>query len=126
MILSGLWSIKNVRGMRRIRVAPTESTRTTVGEGGPRSTSAKDRQLLFMLIVDIAIYAVFSFILAIYYIYLQITQNYVKSSDQLQLENDIRNICLFSITIPCCVNFYANLLVSKTFRNEVKKIVLWR
>ena len=123
MISCGLWSIKNIRSStRRIRAVPNSSAdATTVGNNLPL-TSSKDRQMAFMLLMDATIYALFSFVFAIFLLYEQITQNYIKSADQIQLENSIRNLCLFCIGIPFCINCYTNLIVSKTFRNEIKKV----
>lgn len=118
MMICGLYSISNIRNIHHIR--------GTIMEGNLNSTTSKDRQLIFMLIMDIISYALFSFVLAIFLIYQQITQNYIKSFDQIQIENNIRRICLFSMAISCCSSFYANLIVSKTFRNEVKKFFLRR
>jgi len=126
MIIFGLCSINNIRDVRRVRAALNEPVRVTTVPIGSHSPSSKDRQFVSMLIMDIIIYALFSFVLAIYFMYQQITQNYVKSSDRIQVENNVRNLCFFSINIPCCTSFYANLIVSKTFRNDVKKVFLWR
>jgi hypothetical protein len=102
-----LWSIKNIRSTRCGRVAPDLSLSGTIVENSPLSRSSKDRQLILMLLMDILMYQ-------------QITQNQLKSSDRLQIETIIRNTCLFSAGIPFCLACYTNLLVSKTFRNEVK------
>jgi hypothetical protein len=126
MIICGLWSIGNIRGTHRVRAAPNESVNAPNIEGSWHSTSSKDRQLVLMLITDVSIYALFSFVYASFLIYQQITQNNVKSPNRIEIESIVRNICLFIICIPFCVSCYANLLVSKTFRNEVKKVLLWR
>jgi hypothetical protein len=122
MIIFGLWTIYNVHNIQHIRAAPTASVcRTTMGNT-PRSKFSKDRQLIIMLVVDVIIYALFSFAIAVFIMYQQITQNIAKSFDQVQIESAIRNLCLFSMGIPICISCYANLIVSKTFRNEVKKL----
>jgi hypothetical protein len=126
MIICGLYSINNIRDVRRVRVTRNEPVGVSTVAIDSQTLSSKDRQLVFMLIMDIIIYALFSFVLAIYFMYQQITQNYVKSSDRIQVENNVRNLCFFSINIPCCTSFYVNLIVSKTFRNEVKKVFSWR
>ncbi|CAF1571833.1 unnamed protein product [Didymodactylos carnosus] len=125
MITCGLCSLNNIRKIRRIGAITNESTRTAQNNN-LQSTSSKERQFVFMLILDIITYTLFTFVLAIFLIYEQITQNDVKSFDQTQIENIIRNLCLFSITIPSCLSCYGNLLISKTFRNEVKKVLLCR
>ena len=122
MTICGLWSIKNIRGLQRVRPAASLSaTVTTVGIGA-RSNSSKDRQLTLILLIDIITYVLFSFAFAIYLIYQQITQNYVKNAERTQMESISGNISQFSGTIPFCVSCYANLIISKTFRTEVKKL----
>ncbi|UJR32743.1 hypothetical protein I4U23_020202 [Adineta vaga] len=124
LTICGLWSIRNIRVSHR--VAPVESfsaTRSIVGQN-LHSSTAKDRQLIHMLLTDISIYALFSIVFAVFLMYQQITQNQVKSGEQTTIETVIRNICLFSAGIPICLSCYTNLLVSKTFRSEAKKMFL--
>ena len=126
MILFGLWSVKNIRSVRRARIIPDVSiSRTTAGIRAS-ATSSKDRQLMLMLLVDTSIHAIFSFAFGIFLIYQQITQNYIKNAEQMQMENIVRNLCLFSAGIPFCSSCYANLVVSKTFRHEARRAVLFQ
>jgi hypothetical protein len=122
MIICGLSSIKNIRSASRFRVVPDLSVSRPAVGGGLHSTSSKDRQLIFILLMDTTIYALFSFAYTIFLMYEQTTQNYTKSGDQIQIENIVRNLCLFSIGIPFCISCDANLIMLKTFRNKVKKI----
>ncbi|CAF3918776.1 unnamed protein product [Adineta steineri] len=124
LIILGLWSIKNIRNSaRRITDAPHLSMTGRTLENRAHSTSAKDRQLIFMLLMDVIIYALFSFVFAIFLMYQQITQYHIKSNQQIQIENIVRYLCLFITGIPFCISCYANLIVSKTFRNEIKKVI---
>jgi hypothetical protein len=123
MIICGLWAVKNIRSMRRVGPLPSLSVSRTAVEGQQQSASSKDRQLIFMLRLDITIYGLFSFVFAIFLIYQQITQDYIKSPERAQIEVAIRNLCLFSIDVPLCTSCYSNLIASKTFRKEVKKIL---
>jgi hypothetical protein len=50
----------------------------------------------------------------------------VKRSKQTQIENTVKNLEQLAATIPVTTSFYTNLIVSKTFRNEVKKALSWR
>ena len=123
MAICGLWSIKNIRNLQRVRPAASLSaTVATVGTG-PHLNASKDRQLCHILLIDIIIYVLFSFLYTIYLVYQQITQNYVKNTERTQMEIISSNICQFSGTIPFCITCYANLIISKTFRNGVKKIL---
>ncbi|UJR18255.1 hypothetical protein I4U23_005158 [Adineta vaga] len=121
MMICGIWSIKNIRGLQQVR--PAASLSATLGSN-QHSHSSKDHQLFLILLIDIIIYALFSFAFAFYLIYQQITQNDVKNAERTQLETISSNICQFSGTIPFCISCYANFIISKTFRNEVKKIIL--
>ncbi|UJR24248.1 hypothetical protein I4U23_027215 [Adineta vaga] len=123
MIIFGIWSIKNIRRLEQVRPVASLSATTVVVDTVRHSHSSKDRQLCFILLIDIIIYALFSFLFTFYLIYQQITQNYVKNAERTQLETIISNICLFSGTIPFCISCYANFIISKTFRNESKKIL---
>jgi len=126
MIFFGLWSIKNTRSTRRI-TATNDLSLTRIGglRGNLQLISSKDRQMVFMLFMDITIYALFSCVYGIYLIYEQITQNYVKSDDRIQIETYVEYICLYIISIPFCTSCYTNLIASKTFRKELKKVVSW-
>jgi len=127
MIICGLWAIKNIRSMRRVAPLPSLSinTNTTGVEGNQQSASSKDRQLIFMLRMDITIYGLFCFVFAIFLLYQQITEDYIKSPQRAEIEVAIRNLCLLSIDVPLCTSFYTNLIASKTFRKEVKKVLSW-
>jgi hypothetical protein len=124
MIFCELWAIKNIRSTRRVAVARAFSVNRTTGDviNNLQSSLSKDRQLIIMLFMDITIYTLFSFMYAISLIYEQITQNYMKSYDRIQIEDIVQYICLYSIAIPFCISCYANLIVSKTYRKEVKKL----
>lgn len=126
MIICGLWAIKNVRRMRRVGVVTEFSVSRTVGETNSRSTSSKDRQLVLILLMDITIYGLFSFSYAILLMYQIITENDIKSLQQQTIEAIVTDLCLFSLGIPFCTSFYANFIVSKTFRKELKKVLSWK
>ncbi|UJR20372.1 hypothetical protein I4U23_023504 [Adineta vaga] len=122
MIMCGLWSIKNVRHFHQIHVEPSLSLTRRAVAIGTQANTAKNRQMLWMLFLDITIYVLFSFTFAIFLMYQQITQNHFKNVEQQEIELVIRYLCLFSIAVPFCVSFYTNLIVSKTFRKEVRKV----
>jgi hypothetical protein len=126
MIICGLWAIKNVQRMRRVGVVTELSLSRTVVETNSRSTSSKDRQLVLILLMDITIYGSFSFLYAIFLMYQIITTNYIKSIQQKSIETVVTDLCLFCLGIPFCTSFYANLIISKTFRKELKKLLSWR
>ncbi|UJR38680.1 hypothetical protein I4U23_031346 [Adineta vaga] len=127
LITCGLWSIKNIqRSARRIGDATDAHSTATVRTNATHSTASKDRQLAFMLLMDITIYGLFCSTFAIFLLYQQITQYDVKSPVQIQIESIARNLAQFAASIPVSTSFYTNLIASKTFRNEVKKALSWK
>jgi hypothetical protein len=127
MIIFGLWSIRNIRNVRRTALAP--SSISEVGNQGGTSLNSvrsRDRQLILMLLVDITIHIFFSFIMAISLMYEQITWNRVKTVEGFYIEMLIKSVAMFTAHVPFCINSYANLLVSKAFRREVKELLLWK
>lgn len=127
MTFFGLWSIRNIRNIRRITIA-TNSTSGIGNHVGTNSISsrARDRQMILMLLIDITIYIFFSLIMAISLMYEQITLNRVKTLEVFQVETFVKSVAMFTAHIPFCVTCYANLLVSKTFRKEVKHLLSWK
>lgn len=127
LTICGLWSIKNIRSsVRRIGGAADAPGSTNAVTNTAHSNSSKDRQLAFMLLMDIMIYGIFYSTYAIFLLYQQITQYYVKSLVQIQIERIVRNLAQFAASIPVSTSFYTNLTASKTFRNEVKKVLSWK
>jgi len=128
MIIFGLTSIRNIRHVRiNILTTTTASISYYPNHTGNNNTNlnsarAKDRQLILMLLVDITIYVFFSLIMAVTLMYEQITRDKRKTLEKLHIELLIKSIAMFAAHIPFCINSYANLLVSKTFRKEVKEL----
>ena len=122
MVVCGLLSIKNVRRLRHVRVAPPVFVSRTVTGVTTNTVTAKDQQLILMLCLDIVTYVLFSFMYAALLVYQQITQYDIKSAELAAIERVITSLCFFGIGIPYCTSCYANLLVSKTFRKELVKI----
>ena len=124
MLSLGLWAVKNVRNaacVMPVSVVPTLSTRTN---RRTRADHLKDRQLLRILLVDIIVYIFFNAMLVIVLLYQQIKQNQMPTLVERQMQNVLANIAVFSTYIPFCIGCYTNLLASKTFRQEIKKILL--
>ncbi|CAF1431429.1 unnamed protein product [Adineta steineri] len=120
----GLLAIRNIRKLGHNRVVPDATTMGTVNDRGLQSIHSKDRQLVRILLIDIGIYVICVYPQTAINLYQQITQYDTKSFDQTQAEVSIQYLCSFCGFIPYCIGFYSNLIVSKTFRNEVKNIFL--
>lgn len=127
MIICSLWSIKNIRKPHPAAAGNNLAMNRT---GGPtnnlQSNASKDRQMIRMLFIDISMNVLFSFLYAIYFVYGQITENHTKSYAQLQIENIVLFLSLYLVNIPFCTSCYTNLIVSKTYRKEVKKLLSCR
>ncbi|CAF3823536.1 unnamed protein product [Adineta steineri] len=115
MIISGVWTVRNLRKIRPVNFATVTM----------RPTHSKDSQLIQILIIDIGIYIIFSAMMPPALIYLQILQTRSFSFAEYQLVVLLMNVAMFSSYIPFCVGFYTNFLVSKKFRFEVKSIIKW-
>jgi hypothetical protein len=119
MILFGFLTMKNIR-----QIQNTVHPYNTTAVGQFYTPQSKDRQLIRILLMDISIYILARFPATIYLIYGQITQYEVKSAEQTTIEQFIANITYFSGFIDSSIGCYANMLVSKTFRLELKRIFL--
>jgi hypothetical protein len=123
MAITGLWTVKNIRRLNRIKNVPIVWTNSTTVGNVRHSTSPKDRQLILMLLIDIMVFIIFSSLTVFYLLEEQITQYQTKSYEQIEVETFIGNVASVSVNVPFCVGFYTHLIVSKTFRNEVKTIL---
>ncbi len=124
MVITGLWTVKNVRGVARITPAPALTNTGTGVNGGLRSVHSKDRQLIKILLVDTSIYIIFNTMITVILIYQEATQNQPQTSVETAMQNFLFEVSVFSTYIPFCIGCYTNLLVSKTFRNEVKNVLM--
>ncbi|CAF0854570.1 unnamed protein product [Adineta steineri] len=115
MIIFGLLALRNIRKIRSIR-------RTTKKQ--LQSSFSKDRQFCLMLFIDIGIYIIFSSMLSAINMYQQITQYYIKSSFQTQFELFLKTTAVFINYISICIGCYTNIFISKTFRKNIKDIIL--
>jgi hypothetical protein len=123
MIIFGLLTLKNIRQVQNaVHPSSLSAIGNTVGHrsDGPRS---KDRQLIRMLFMEIIIYLFARFPATIMLIYEQITQHENKSLEQTTIEQWIANITYFIGFIDSCVSCYTNIIVSKTFRKELKRML---
>ena len=127
LIILGFLPIRNIHRIHRVRSNTQAILSRSGGIGNTsRSSTSRERQMVVMLLFDIIIYASCSFFFAIFLLYQQVTQNYTKTYEHLQIDFYILNFCLFSMGIPLCMSFYTNLLTSTTFRKEIKKSLYCR
>ncbi|CAF1236871.1 unnamed protein product [Adineta ricciae] len=124
LAILGYWAIKNIRQVGKHRVHIVGSNVETSAHINQQQIQSKDRQLIRIVLMDIVIYILSSFPLAIVSIWLQAIQYDVKTLEQSQINSFINNICVCIGYIPYCIGFYKNLFTSKTFRNEFMNIFL--
>ena len=124
MGIFGLWAVRNIRSVRRRRIAPgSTGTEAITGTGWQLMTS-KDRQLAMMLLVDIGSYVTFNLMLSIIYIHEQVTEVRIQTIEQIRTNMFLRLTAVFLSYVPHCADLYGHLLVSQTFRREVKRVLL--
>ncbi|CAF0917728.1 unnamed protein product [Adineta steineri] len=122
MTIFGFLTVKNIRQIHRPINHSHSSTLNTMTVGRSFTVHSKDRQLIRMLIVEIIIYLIARFPSTIVLIYDQITVNQIKSADRISTEQFIANITYFMGFIDSSVACYTNMIVSKNFRAELKRI----
>ena len=123
MSIFGMLTVKNIQSVRRRRIAPVMSITEQASGSNWSSMNPKDRQLVLMLLMNISIYVAFTLPLSIVAIYQQVRQSYGLTFEETQIILCIRLITLFFSYIPHCIDFYCNLMVSKSFRNEIKRLL---
>ncbi|CAF1251649.1 unnamed protein product [Adineta ricciae] len=128
MIIFGLWTVKNVRSLIHATALVTRTSANGVGVtvGGVRSSRSKDRQLIKIILLDTSIYILFNTMISVLLVYQQVMQNRVQPYVQLYLQGFVLSVSVFSAYIPFCIGCYSNLFVSKTFRTEVRNILMCR
>jgi hypothetical protein len=114
LILFSLWIVNNIRHTRRMQPVVVNIIEDKL--------SATDQLMVSMLIKDIIIYIIFTSIMSIVLMYELITQHYTKDFEEQEVEYFIRHLGIFCVSIPFCISCYTNLIVSKTFRNELKNV----
>jgi hypothetical protein len=125
IILLGLLTIKNIRQFRRVGAVPVSSvTRDRNRTRLSTAIDAHNRLLGRVLFMDTIAYVLFRLPIGFFLMYEQVIQNYIQTSEQIQIELSIRLIFTFSAFIPSSIGCYLNLFISKTFRTEVKNIIL--
>ena len=126
MTIFAFWTVKNIRLRRQVQVAPSLGTNQTRVAPKPAVFRARDRQFILLLSVDIFVYIFFNLMLTAVTMQEQLTQYQQKSMEQGAIQILVRQIGQFCTQVPFCISCYTNMLVSKNFRQEVKKIILFK
>jgi hypothetical protein len=120
MTVCGVLTIRNLRNSGRVNAAFVLATNTRTMIVHSRKLSPKERQLILMCVAEIFLYTIFDFPAIIWLPYLQGSQYQIKSAERLVIEQLAQSIVSYSVHIQFSVCCYTNLIVSKTFRTEVK------
>ncbi|UJR29740.1 hypothetical protein I4U23_017288 [Adineta vaga] len=122
LIILAIWTVRNVQNIGRVIPLPTSGTNGNQVTGHIHSSKSKDRQLIRILLCNVIIYIIFSTMISVVLIVQQVRQSENKSLALVRLQSLLVSVGMFSAYIPFCIDCYINLLISKTFRNEMKKI----
>ena len=119
LIIFGTWTWRNLQNVHRHTINHVTSTHGNVVREQENVIVVKNRQFTLILLMEILIYITFNSMLSIIGIYQQI----VKNESQTTFNYFIRIIGAFVSYIPLFANFFGNVLISKTFRSEVKRVL---
>ncbi len=122
LLIFGLWTVKNMQRSRRVLLPHVSLQSGITRQSVPHIIKPKDRQLVAMILIDIISYTIFCSTAAMFYTQQQITQYQNKSMEQIEIETFIQRLTVIWIHIPYGTTCYTNLLVSKTYRNAIKKL----
>jgi len=109
-----MFAFKNVR---RIRAVPQQQRKQI------RTMTKKDFQLLRCLFAQDIVYIIFSIGLSISTVYQAATMHQMQTPLVQAINAFFYNISIFLHHIPYCASFYIYVVVSKAFRNELKRMV---
>ncbi|CAF3847169.1 unnamed protein product [Adineta steineri] len=124
MAIFGCWTVKNIRQIRRVRHNASTRGTGTVVIGTQHTLQSKDQQLIRMLFIDILSYIICKYPGTIMLIYQQITQYANKSDERQQIEQAILELTVFLYFVENSIGCYTNMIASKAFRVELKRILL--
>ncbi len=124
MAIFGFWTVKNVRAVRRAKPHSRAMNAAVIVVGRQYTLQSKDHQLIRMLLVDIVTFVICKCPSSFFAMYQQITQYVEKSAEQQSIEQSILMLTFFWYYIENAISCYTNILVSKTFRTELKGILL--
>ena len=124
MVIFGFLTVKNVRQVQRTRRHSISRNAVITMVGRQYTIHSKDQQLIRMLLVDVLAFVICKCPATMFLIYQQITQYNEKSADEQMIEQTIYYLAFFLYSIENSIGCYTNILVSKTFRTELKGILL--
>ncbi|CAF1517799.1 unnamed protein product [Adineta ricciae] len=124
MLILGCWTVKNIRKVRHITQHSGSTHSVVVVVGRPRILESKDRQLIRMLLVEIVTYILCKTPIISFLIYREVTRYVEKNGERILIEQYVFLLATFVFYIENSIGCYTNILVSKTFRIELKRMLL--
>ena len=129
MTIFGLWAVRNVRRLRQTNRAIEQGTSGPATSGTvvvtrPNISQSKDHQLVRMVLVDILLYISCKCPVPIMAFYNVVTKDQQKSPERSSIEQLVLQLLYFIFYINNCISCYTNMLVSQTFRTELKRVLL--
>jgi hypothetical protein len=124
LTIFGIWTMRNLTQVRRRRHHSNKTHTGTTVIGRSYALKSKDHQLIRMLLVDIISYVMCKSPVTIFLMYQQITQYVDKSVERQLIEQEIIQLTYFWYFVDNSISCYTNILVSKTFRTELKNLFL--
>ena len=123
-ILFGIQTLKNTSQLGR-NTDPVKSLNVgSITVGRAHIVQSKDQQLIRIVVADIITYIICKCPVTIFLIYQQITQYQLKSPQREIIEQLVAQIIYFVFFMETSIGCYTNLLASKTFRTELKRIFI--
>ncbi|CAF1113921.1 unnamed protein product [Adineta ricciae] len=123
MFILGCWTVKNIRKVCHITQHSRSTHSVVVVVGRPRILESKDRQLIRMLLVEIVTYILCKTPITIILIYREVTRYVEKNAERNLIEQYVFLLITFVFYIENSIGCYTNILVSKTFRVELKRML---
>ncbi|CAF1201971.1 unnamed protein product [Didymodactylos carnosus] len=115
-----LLTYRNIREMNR-HIMPVVNEQPTSVE---HRMKVKDQQLIVMLLSQVLVTIVCIIPFTGYRMYSQITQNQPKAAVRQSIESFVQASSVFVNYIPACINFYVYTWTTRTFRNQVKRVLI--
>jgi hypothetical protein len=123
-IMSATFGYLTYRSMRQIkrRVQPVAQNRIE----GNNYIQRQDRNLLIIVIAEVFVYVITTALFPLIQLEMMISQYAIpeKSFQYLQIEIFILNIALFLLSVNTAAAFYTYLIVSKSFRQDFKQLII--
>ncbi|CAF3713235.1 unnamed protein product [Rotaria sordida] len=119
-LVMAIFGILTIRNFRHVRLHPTSDESNTTGP-----LSSKDRQLTIMLLFEVLVFIIFSLIGSILFVYTQRIPNESKTIEQQTLDFFLLDFGLNLVFVQSATSCYVNLIVSKSFRQNIQKLI-WK